>query len=29
MPKFIKRALKKLGLPPGTPVFIGEKRLKS
>ncbi|MFX0163095.1 MAG: magnesium/cobalt transporter CorA [Candidatus Hodarchaeota archaeon] len=28
MPKFIKRASKKLGLPPGTPVFIGEKKVE-
>jgi magnesium transporter len=26
--KFVKRTSKKAGLPPGTPVFVGEKRVK-
>jgi magnesium transporter len=28
MVKFIKRRLKKIGLPPGTPVFVGEKKVE-
>jgi magnesium transporter len=28
MVKFIKRRLKKIGLPPGTPVFVGEKKIE-
>jgi len=28
MAKFIKRRLKKIGLPPGTPVFVGEKKIE-
>jgi magnesium transporter len=28
MVKFIKRRAKKIGLPPGTPVFVGEKKIE-
>jgi magnesium transporter len=28
MVKFIKKRLKKIGLPPGTPVFVGEKKVE-
>ncbi len=28
MVKFVKRRLRKIGLPPGTPVFVGEKKIE-
>jgi magnesium transporter len=28
MAKFIKKRLKKIGLPPGTPLFVGEKKIE-